>query len=159
MNQSDNSLDGAWYSTKNDSDFEISLSKKDTVLPSKSFTVDKSDIYGTYAYSYGEKGYQGTFEINKTAQGDAEISAFSVTSDPSRNIAELEKDTVAILSNSFTYKQPCSDSCFYKINLYKRFLVVKYLNGPGDCFSQYGVNADITGIYLKTSKSIIDLNE
>ncbi|HLO37201.1 MAG TPA: hypothetical protein VK173_01790 [Lacibacter sp.] len=159
LNHADNSLDGAWYSTKNDSDFEISLSKKDTVLPSKSFNVDRSDIYGTYAYSYGEKGYQGTFDINKTAQGDAEISAFSVTRDPSRNIAELEKDTISILGNSFTYKQPSSDSCSYKIQLYKKFLVVKYLSGPGDCFSQYGVNADITGIYLRTSKSIIDLKE
>lgn len=159
LNHSDNSLDGAWYSTKNDLDFEIALSKKDTVLPPKNIDVGRSDIYGTYAYSYGEKGSQGTFEINKTAQGDAEISAFSVTRDPSRNIAELEKDTLAILGNSFTYKQPSSDSCSYKIQLYKKFLVVKYLSGPGDCFSQYGVNADITGIYLRTSKSIIDLNE
>jgi hypothetical protein len=159
INHTANLLRGYWYSTKKDFEFELSMSKKDTALPSKNFKVDRSEVSGIYAYSYGEKGYQGNFEINKITDTSAEISAFSVTREPSRNIAEIEKDTVTIKNNSFIYKNPSSDSCMYKISLYKDFLYVKYLNGPGDCFSQYGVNADIIGIYLKTPKSIIDLTE
>jgi hypothetical protein len=66
------------------------------------------------------------------------------------NVAEVEKDTVALRGNSFTCMIPGSDNCEIKVFFYKDFVYIQYTRGY--CEGQFGLNATIDGIFVKTKQ-------
>ncbi len=141
---------GSWFSPKNRKEFPLELTKKDSVIESKELPQVSDDIFGSYHYQYGEDGPHGQFELNKINDKQMAFSIFSVTSAPGRNMADVPLDTIPFSGNSFVYKIPGSDSCEFKVIIYKNFLKVDYTKGP--CTGQFGWNATIDGIFLKEKK-------
>jgi hypothetical protein len=140
-------LVGNWYATKNNKEIPFELKKIDTIIKVENYETNKFNLVGEYQYQYGEKGYQGYLSIKKITDDKISINISSVTNEPSRNIAELITDTI-IANTTFTYKIPESDSCEIKVNLFKDFAFIKYTKGY--CYGQFGHNATIDGIFLKT---------
>lgn len=142
-------FNGIWVSPKSKKEITLSLSSKDTVIKSPSIKPDGNQIFGDYHYQYGPSGYNGNFEIVKLADNKIVFNIISLTNiERGPNIAEIEKDTIAMTGNSFVYKVPDSDDCEFKVTFYKDFVYINYTNGY--CESQFGLNATINGIYLKT---------
>lgn len=73
---------------------------------------------------------------------------FSVTSEPARNIAEIETDTIKLTKTEFIYKVGETEDCEFKVKFYKDFCFINYTKGY--CIGQFGHNATIEGIYFKT---------
>ncbi|HMI78439.1 MAG TPA: hypothetical protein VK484_06575 [Ferruginibacter sp.] len=142
-------FNGIWVSPKSKKELAMALSLKDTLLISPNIKPDESAVFGNYHYQYGENGYSGNFDINKVGGNKIDFRILSLTNiERGPNIAEVEKDTIAITGNSFIYKIPDSDSCEFKATFYRSFVYVNYTKGY--CESQFGLNATIDGIYLKT---------
>ena len=129
-------------------EFQLKLLQKDTILETTNFQADLNNIYGNYYYSYNEEGYQGNVSISKLANNKIAFDIFSVTGAPGRNMAEVPLDSIQLNGNSFVYKIPESDSCEFKVNFFKDFLMLEYTRG--NCDGQFGWNATIEGIFLKT---------
>ena len=145
----DKSFDGLWVSPKTRKQLSIKLSLKDTLINSPDIKADESQIFGNYHYQYGDKGYNGDFDINKIAGNKIDFNILSLTNvERGPNIAEVEKDTIQMTGNSFIYKIPESESCEFKVTFYKGFVYINYPKGY--CESQFELNATIGGIYLKT---------
>jgi hypothetical protein len=139
---------GSWFSPKTDKELSMSLSRKDTVIHAAKTDVGPDDIYGSYHYQYSDEGVIGDLEISRVGTDKAAFSIFSVTGAPGRNIADVA-DTIAAPSvNSFVYKLPDTDRCEFEVLFYRGFAVVTYRNGY--CEGQFGMNATIDGIFLKT---------
>ncbi len=51
-------------------------------------------------------------------------------------------------TTGFIYKIPDTDSCEFEVKFYKRFVIIRYTKGF--CDRQFGMNATIDGIFLKT---------
>jgi hypothetical protein len=141
-------FNGSWVSPKTRKELTMNLSSKDTLLRSPDNKPVEGQVLGNYHYRYGEKGYTGNFEINRVADNKIDFSILSLTN-PERgyNIAEVQKDTIAMTGNNFIYKIPGSEKCEFKVSFYKEFLYINYTKGY--CESQFGLNATIDGIYLK----------
>ena len=145
----DNSFSGLWVSPKTKKELAMTLSQKDTLIIRPNLKPDKTQIFGSYHYQYGENGYNGDFDISKVGNNKIAFNILSLTNvERGPNIAEVEKDTIAMTGNSFIYKIPGSDSCEFKATFYKDFVYINYTRGF--CESQFGLNATIDGIYLKT---------
>jgi len=142
-------FNGLWVSPKTKKELAMTLSHKDTLPGSLSINPDVTQIFGSYHYQYGENGYNGDFDVSKVANSKIAFNILSFTNvERGPNIAEVEKDTITMKGNSFIYKIPGSDSCEFKVTFYKGFVYINYTKGY--CESQFGLNATIDGIYLKT---------
>jgi hypothetical protein len=140
---------GIWVSPKSKKELSMSLSIKDTLVSTTNLTPDKNQIFGRYHYQYGENGFNGDFDINNIGNNKIDFHILSLTNvERGSNIAEVEKDTVTMTGDNFTYKIPDSDSCEFKVKFYKDFVYISYTRGY--CSGQFGLNATIDGIYLKT---------
>lgn len=139
---------GSWFSPKTRKELALNLVKKDTVLTSKKIETKIEDLFGRYHYQYSEAGYQGDFEIKKMPNSKAVFGITSVTGDPGRNLAQIDDDTISLTTTDFTYKLADTDDCEFKVKFYKGFAVVQYTQGV--CSGQFGMNATLEGIYLKT---------
>ena len=145
----DKSFDGLWVSPKTSKQLSMKLSLKDTLINSPDIKADESQIFGNYHYQFGDKGYNGDFDINKIAGNKIDFNILSLTNiEKGPNIAEVEKDTITMTGNSFIYKIPESDNCEFKTTFYKDFVFICYTKGY--CSGQFGLNATIDCIYLKT---------
>ncbi|WPO79635.1 hypothetical protein [Flavobacterium sp. KACC 22761] len=136
---------GDWFSPKSRKSLSLKLAnpiKKQKMLSQNAF-ITTAD----YHYGYSEKGSQGDFQIEKLKNGKFRFSIFSVTSDPARNIANIDETEVNITRNSFVYSLPEEKRNQFKVTFYPEFEVVKYTKG--DFEGQFGHNATIEGIYLK----------
>lgn len=143
------SFDGLWFSPKTKKELLMKLYSKDTSINSPNTNPDRSRIFGNYHYQYGNKGYNGDFNINKLVGNKIDFNILSLTNvERGPNIAEVEKDTIPMTGNNFIYKIPESDSCEFKVTFYKGFVYINYINGY--CQNQFGLSATIDGIYLKT---------
>jgi len=143
------SFNGLWVSPKTKKELAMTLSKKDTLIVSPNIKPDKTRIFGNYHYQYGEYGYVGDFDINKVGNNSIAFDIGSVTSiERGIHTAEVEKDTITMTGNSFVYKIPDTDSCEFKVTFYKDFVYINYTKGY--CESQFGLNATIDGIFIKT---------
>ena len=140
---------GSWFSPKTRKEFILSLSKQDTLIFSKDFRPDLSDIFGKYHYQYGEAGYMGDFKLTRISKSKASFQIFSVTGEPARNIAEIKSNTLNLAKREFIYKVPETDSCEFKVKFYKDFVLLHYTKGG--CEGQFGHNATIEGIFIKTN--------
>ncbi|WP_431243145.1 hypothetical protein ACQ9BO_26815 [Flavobacterium sp. P21] len=139
---------GDWFSPKSRKSLSLKLAnpiKKQKMLSQNAF-ITTAD----YHYGYSEKGSQGDFQIEKLKNGKFRFSIFSVTSDPARNIANIDETEVNIAGNSFVYSLPEEKNNQFKVIFYPEFVVVKYTKG--DFEGQFGHNATIEGIYLKMVK-------
>lgn len=139
---------GSWFSPKTRKELDLNLVKKDTALISKGIETKVEDLFGRYHYQYSEAGYQGDLEIKKLPDSKAVFGITSVTGDPGRNLAQIDDDTINLRTTNFTYKLADTNDCEFKVKFYKGFAVVQYINGV--CSGQFGLNATIEGIYLKT---------
>jgi hypothetical protein len=140
---------GNWISPKTKKELVMALSLKDTLIASQDIKPDKSKIFGNYHYQYGERGYNGDFDVNKVGNNKIDFHILSLTNaERGPNIAEVEKDTIAMTDNSFVYKIPDSDNCEFKVTFYNGFVYINYTKGY--CDSQFGLGATIDGIYVKT---------
>lgn len=127
----------------------MKLLPKDTLLSSLSIRPDLNQTFGDYHYQYGENGYSGDFEFHKVSDGKVAFHILSLTDvERGPNIAEVEQDTIAFSGDRFIYKIPESENCEFGVTFYKDFAYVSYIKGY--CQSQFGLNATIDGIYLKT---------
>jgi hypothetical protein len=145
----DKSFNGLWISPKTKKELAMTLSQKDTLIVSPNLKPDETQIFGNYHYQYGENGYNGDFDISKVGNNKIAFNILSLTNvERGPNIAEVERDTIAMTGNSFIYKIPDSDSCEFKVIFYKAFVYINYTKGF--CESLFGLNATIDGIYLKT---------
>jgi hypothetical protein len=140
---------GSWYSPRTSKELAMTLSLMDTIIQSPDIKPINNQIFGNYHYQYGENGFNGDFEINRVGNDKVDFNILSLTNvERGPNIAEVEKDTIALKGNSFIYKIPDSDSCEFKTTFYKDFVYINYTKGY--CSGQFGLNATIDGIYLKT---------
>lgn len=143
------SFNGLWVSPKTKKELAMILSQKDTLIVSPNLKSDETRIFGNYHYQYGENGYNGDFDISKVGNNKVDFNILSLTNvERGPNIAEVEKDTITMTGNSFVYKIPDSDNCEFKVTFYRDFVYVNYTKGY--CESQFGLNATIDRIYLKT---------
>jgi hypothetical protein len=140
-------FNGEWFSPKNRNSFNLQLTKKDTTITTITIQPNLKEIYGTYSYEYGKEGSQGDFTINKINDNQIAFEIFSVTSNPARNMAIVDKDTIELISNSFVYTIPESEDCEFKVRFYKDFVFINYTKEY--CMGQFGHNATIEGIFLK----------
>ncbi|MEJ8757520.1 hypothetical protein WG947_10955 [Pontibacter sp. H259] len=146
---SEKEFNGSWFSPKTQKELEMKLLPNDTLIASPSIKADPDQSFGEYHYQYGEDGYSGKLAFNKAGDGKAVFDILSLTNvERGPNIAEVEKDTIAFSSDSFIYKIPDSDSCEFKVAFYKGFAYINYTKNY--CVGQFGLNATIDGIYLKT---------
>jgi len=144
----DRTFNGSWFSPKTEKELIMKLSLLDTILSSPDIKPLDYQIFGNYHYQYGKDGFNGDFEINKVGNEKIDFNILSLTNiDRGPNIAEVERDTIAMSGNSFVYKIPESDSCEFKATFYKDFVFVNYTKGY--CSGQFGLNATIDGIFLK----------
>lgn len=139
---------GSWFSPKTRKELTLNLVKKDTAIVSMETEAKLDDVFGHYHYQYSEAGYQGDLEIKKLPASKAVFGITSVTGDPARNLAQIDDDTISLKTTDFTYKLADTDDCEFKVKFYKGFALVQYTNGT--CSGQFGFNATIEGIYLKT---------
>ncbi|MDM1553514.1 MULTISPECIES: hypothetical protein [Chryseobacterium] len=144
----ENAFKGIWFSPKTRKELALNLVKKDTAFISKEIETKVGDLFGRYHYQYSEAGYQGDFEIKRLPDSKAVFGITSVTGAPARNLAQIDDDTISLKTTSFTYKLDDTDDCEFRVKFYKGFAVVQYTNGI--CSGQFGMNATISGIYLKT---------
>jgi hypothetical protein len=140
---------GSWFSPESDKELSLALSMADTTILSPDIKPLSNQIFGNYHYQYGENGFNGDFEINRVDNTKVDFNILSLTNvERGPNIAEVEKDTIVMKGNSFVYKIPDSDSCEFKTTFYKDFVYINYTKGY--CSGQFGLNATIDGIYVKT---------
>lgn len=146
---SEKEFNGSWVSPRTKKELEMKLELKDTLISSASIQPETNQIFGDYHYQYGENGYNGDFEFSKAGGNKAAFHILSLTNvERGPNVAEVEKDTIYFSDNYFIYKMPDSDNCEFKVIFYKGFAYINYTKGY--CESQFGLNATIDGIYLKT---------
>jgi hypothetical protein len=138
---------GRWFSPKTRKELSIQLTRKDTVINLLPIITQLEDVFGHYHYQYSEAGYQGDLEISKLPESKATFRIFSVTSDPARNIAEVEEDIVNLKGTSFIYRIPRTDTCDFLVKFYRDFAYIRYTKGY--CEGQFGMNSTIDGIFLK----------
>jgi hypothetical protein len=147
-NQQKTFLKEAGFHQKTRKELALNLVKKDTALVSKKIETKLEDLYGHYHYQYSEEGYQGDLVIRKFPDSKAVFGITSVTGAPGRNLAQIDDDTISLKTTGFTYKLPDTDDCEFNVKFYKGFAVVQYTQGV--CSGQFGMNATVEGIYLKT---------
>jgi hypothetical protein len=140
-------FDGNWFSPKTRKTFNLKLNKSSQKLKSVAIGAGKSDLFGNYHFQFGADGYQGDLKIKKLKGNKVEFSILGVTGEPSRNIANLETTTIAMLGNRFKYKIPETDNCEVEVVFYKDFATVNY--SKGSCEGQFGHNATLEGVFLK----------
>jgi len=140
--------EGAWFSPKTRKDLKMVLQPKDTVVTGMAMDAKPAEIYGEYIYEYSAEGPQGNVTISKVDEERIAFSISAVTGAPARNIADVGTDTVALDGTSFTYIVPGSDACGFKVSFYKNCVKVDYTNGY--CEGQFGHNATVEGIFIKT---------
>lgn len=143
----DNKFSGNWFSPKTRKELVVNLVKKDTVVISNIADAQLQDIFGNYHYQYSEAGYQGDFEIQKLPNSKASFGITSVTSEPARNVAQIDNDTIDLNATHFIYKLPDTEDCEFQVKFYKGFALIFYTKGF--CNSQFGHNATVDGIFLK----------
>jgi hypothetical protein len=142
---------GSWTSPKTGKELSLSLTRKDTLIQRKITKPVREEIFGQYHYRYGEKGYRGDVEVERVDKQRIAFHIVSITNlERGPNVAEVEKDTVALRGNSFTYMIPGSDNCEIKVFFYKDFIYIQYTRGY--CEGQFGLNATIDGIFVKTKQ-------
>jgi len=143
-----NVFNGSWLSPKTKKELNLNLTQKDTIINSQTLATELADIFGHYHYQYSEAGYQGDLEIKKLPDSKAAFGITSVTGEPARNVAQINNDTIKLSNTHFIYKVPDTDSCEFEVKFYKGFAFIRYTKGY--CDGQFGMNATIDGIFLKT---------
>ena len=146
-NPFENKFNGIWFSPKSHKELTMNLNRIDTIINFDTSQVEIQNIFGQYAYKYSEDGAEGYLKIKKTTNNKAVFGISSVTSEPARNIAQIEDDTITLNTRSFVYNIPDSDNCEFQVMFYRKFAYVKYTKGF--CEGQFGNNASIHGIYFK----------
>ena len=144
----DKTFNGSWFSPKTRKELVLNLLRKDTAITSSTMDTKLQDIFGRYHYQYSEAGYQGDFEIYKLANSKAVFGITSVTGAPGRNLAQIDDDTIDLSAAHFIYKLPDTDDCEFEVKFYRGFAFIKYTKGF--CEGQFGMNATVDGIFLKT---------
>ncbi len=139
---------GSWFSPKTRKELVLNLIKKDTVISQNVTGATFEEIFGHYHYQYSEAGYQGDFEIVKLPNSKASFGITSVTGEPGRNVAQIDEDTIILNETHFIYKLPDTENCEFEVKFYKGFVYIRYTKGF--CDGQFGMNATIDGIFLKT---------
>ena len=145
----DKNFNGSWFSPKTRKEFVVSLVKKDTTIMSAKVRTQLEEIFGNYHYQYSEAGYQGDFKIKKLPTSKASFGITSVTGEPGRNVAQIDDDTITLNTAQFIYKLPNTKDCEFQVKFYNGFAYIRYINGF--CDGQFGNNATIDGIFLKTN--------
>ncbi len=144
----ENDLNGDWFSPKSKKSLAFKAIKKDTIIKSKNYMPTKDKIFGSYYYQYSNEGSQGNFDLKNKKTNNYSFSFQNFTSDPGRNMADLDGVLKKETENIFTYSQKEEfTKCDIKLFFYKDFLYVKYTNGECEGF---GHNATIDGFYRKT---------
>jgi hypothetical protein len=139
---------GNWFSPKTSKKLSLNLAKYDSVINAPMAAEQFENIFGHYHYQYSEDGYEGDLDIRRLPNGKVSFGVGSVTSAPSRHLAQIEDDTISLNKTNFIYKIPGTDSCEFEVKFYKGFAYIKYTKGY--CDGQFGMNATIDGIFLKT---------
>jgi hypothetical protein len=143
-----NIFNGSWFSPKTRKELVLNLVKKDTTINLRPTDTELQNIFGHYHYQYSEAGYQGDLEITQLPNSKATFGITSVTGEPARNVAQINEDTISLTSTHFTYKLPDTENCEFEVKFYRGFVFIKYTKGF--CDGQFGMNATIDGIFLKT---------
>lgn len=139
---------GSWFSPKTRKEFEMRLEQMDTVIPSKVLMPQLDEVFGHYHYQYSDAGAQGDFEIHRLPNSKVSFGITSVTDAPGRNVAQIEDDTIVLTQPKFVYSLPETNDCEFEVKFYKGFAYIRYTKGM--CDGQFGMNATIDGIFLKT---------
>jgi hypothetical protein len=143
------SFAGSWTSSETGKELSLSLTRRDTLIPQELSGPLKEEISGHYHYQYRKKGYRGDVEVERVDQQRIAFSILSLTNvERGPTIAEVEKDTVVLTGNSFLYMIPDSDNCEFKVSFFKDLVYIKYTRGY--CAGQFGLNATIDGLFIKT---------
>ena len=144
----DTAFNGTWFSPKSSKELALVLIKKDTVLNSVAMATNVQDVFGHYHYQYTEEGYEGDLDITKLPNSKAAFGITCVTEAPGRNVAQIDDDTITLNTTQFVYKLPDTDSCEFRVKFYKGLAYIQYTKGG--CKGQFGFNATIDGVFIKT---------
>ena len=139
---------GHWYSPTTDQEFAVKLVKKEVRVASVPIHAKAGQVFGSYTYRFGAEGRQGTFTLTKLTAGKASFELFAVTNAPARNFADVPLDTINLTGTAFTYALLDAPDCAFQVRFYQDFMVVRYTKG--DCTNQFGHNATVEGVFLKT---------
>ncbi|WP_158288356.1 hypothetical protein [Mucilaginibacter psychrotolerans] len=140
---------GLWQAPNTEKQLPFILTASITALPKAiDFTLKPISLNGAYTYHYGKNGYVGGVDINQTKSGMVTVALNSVTAGPAYNIAEVAAQPATVRGNIINVKLP-HVNCKFRIRVFKDFLVVNLLNDLDKC--EWGNNATVEGIYLKTS--------
>jgi hypothetical protein len=139
---------GTWYGVNSEKERPIVLQAKDTFITETNWQVQKADVAGSYHYEFGASGAMGDLQISRLNERQILFGITAVTDSPARNIAQIEDDTVLLHPTDFYYEVPDTDDCGIRVRLYRNFAVVQYTKGY--CEGQFGMNASVEGIFIKT---------
>jgi len=142
------SFSGTWYAPGSEKELKFNLTKKDTVIACSNIDLKPINVTGAYRYNFAKFGAAGGIDIQQTKPGHYTFRINCVTASPANNIADTQGENVKMLNNTITYKQPDGD-CIFTIKAYDGFIVIDYVGEHHDCL--FGLNAGITGVFLKTS--------
>lgn len=139
---------GKWIAPSTQKELALKLQSSDSLIVKRNIKARPDQLYGTYAYAYGEEGYSGQLELTEAENSEADFYLISLTSlNMGPNIAEIEKDRVKLEGDHFIYKIPYNESCEIRVDFYRDFARVRYLKG--ECPGQFGHNATVEGIFVK----------
>lgn len=142
----ENELNGNWFSPKTKKELALNLNRIDTIFENENIETNIENLSGDYHYQYGEAGYHGDLTIRKVSPTKISFGIFSLTSEPSRNIADIETDTIEATTD-FIYKVPNTEDCEFRIRIFKDFAFINYTKGY--CDGIFGHNATLEGIFFK----------
>lgn len=148
------SFEGNWGKPYSKTNYTIHLTRKDTIVPSADIRANADAIYGNYAYQFGDKGYLGELKLTPIDAKQAKLYMFSVTSAPSRNMADLiDNDTIPAAQTTFVHQVSGTQKCAVKLRFFKHFVMVNYPeNSP--CQYAFGARATYEGFYYKVNYEI-----
>ncbi|MDO5511046.1 MAG: hypothetical protein Q4F57_10145 [Weeksellaceae bacterium] len=136
-----------WFSPKTGKEYSMNMSKLDSIIPEKNIEANLDKLAGEYAYQYGTAGYQGHVKVQHLEPDQITIQGYSVTSEPARNIAEMEIKA-SPTQKDILHTVPEAENCQFRIRFFKDFVYIS--NTKTQCTGAFGHNATLEGIYYKT---------
>ncbi len=146
----ENNFKAEWIKPYNPTSYKLKLTQKDSLIATPIIETISANYAGEYYYQFGEKGPLGEWKVRVLGNDKLEVQAFSVTSAPARNMAEIKKDTVKLQGNSFAYSVKSGPDCAIDIQafFFKNFMLVYYTN-ENPCPYYFGHNATLEGVFYK----------
>ncbi len=147
-------FEGEWSKPNTEISYNVNLTRQEQPLPAIEIKANPDSVFGSYAYRYGKRGYQGQLKLTQINPGQSTLYMFSVTNAPARNMADLvDNDTIAVTKTDFIHPVAYADDCAVHIRFFKHFVMVYYPKAS-PCQNAFGARATYEGFYYKVDWEI-----